>query len=190
MRSIWQSIRTTIVFMVICGLLYPLVLVVVGQVAFPFQANGEMVKGPGGTVVGSRLIAQPITRPGLFQPRPSAVNYAGNGSGGSNLGPTNPALIKEVKGNISAFEKLNPGIPISQIGPSEVESSASGLDPDITVHDAMLQIPGVSKATGLPMSQLKQLVLSHVKGRFLGIWGEPHVNVMDLNLALLKLEGR
>ncbi|QSO48648.1 K(+)-transporting ATPase subunit C [Alicyclobacillus mengziensis] len=190
MRSVWQSIRTTIVFMVVCGLIYPLLMVVIGQIAFPFQANGELVKGPMGTVVGSRLIAQPVTHPGLFQPRPSAVNYAGNGSGGSNLGPTNPALIKEVKGNISTFEKLNPGISVSQIGPSEVESSASGLDPDITVHDALLQIPSISKVSGLSTSELKQLVLSHVKGRFLGIWGEPHINVMDLNLALLKLEGK
>ncbi len=187
MRSVWQSIRTTIVFMVLCGLLYPLFLVLIGQTVFPFQANGELVKGPNGAVVGSRLIAQPVTQPGLFQPRPSAVNYAANGSGGSNLGPTNPALIKEVRGNILAFEKLNPTVSVSQIGPTEVESSASGLDPDITVRDAMLQIPGVAKATGLSTHTLKKLVLGHVRGRFLGIWGEPHVNVMDLNLAVLKL---
>lgn len=190
MRSIWQSIRTTIVFMIVCGLLYPLLMVVIGQVAFPFQANGEMVKGPSGAVVGSRLIAQPITRPGLFQPRPSAVNYAGNGSGGSNLGPTNPALIKEIKGNIASFKRLNPGIPVSQIGPSAIESSASGLDPDITAHDALLQIPAIASVSGISTNQLKKLVMSHVRGRFLGIWGEPHVNVMDLNLDLLKLEGK
>ncbi len=190
MRSIWQSVRTTVVFMVLCGLLYPLFFVGVGQTIFPFQANGELVKGPNGAIVGSRLIAQPITRPGLFQPRPSAVNYAANGSGGSNLGPTNPALIKEVKGNIQAFEKLNPTVPVSKIGPTEVESSASGLDPDITVHDAMLQIPGVAKATGLSESTLRKLVMEHTAGRFLGIWGEPHINVMDLNLAVLKLSSK
>ena len=190
MRSVMISIRTTIVFMVVCGLLYPLLLVLVGQAAFPFQAQGEMLRGTSGRIVGSQLIAQATTSPGLFQPRPSAVNYNGDGSGGSNLGPTNPALIAEIRANLAQVLKQNPGLTASRVTPGMVESSASGLDPTISVTDAMLQVPRIAAATGLSRAQLGNVVLENERGRFLGVFGEPRINVLDVNLFLLQLEHR
>lgn len=188
MLNIWRSIRFLVVSVVLLGLIYPLIMIGIGQLVFPYQANGSMVS-MNGRVVGSTLIAQAMTNPGLFHPRPSAVNYAGNGSGGSNLGPTNPALIKEIKGNIQTVEQQNPGTPVSAIPPDMVESSASGLDPDISIQDAMIQVPRISKATGFSSSDLVSLINKYKQGRFIGIWGAPMVNVMQLNLAIEKRLG-
>lgn len=189
MVNLWRSLRFLVVSVVLLGLIYPLVITGIGQLIFPYQANGSMVK-LGGRVVGSELIAQSITNPGLFHYRPSAVNYAANSSGGSNLGPTNPALIKEIRGNIQTVEQQNPGTPVSSIPPDMVESSASGLDPDISIQDAMIQVPRIAKATGLSQQQLTAMVKQYTQGRTLGIWGSSMVNVMQLNLALQKRLGR
>lgn len=188
MLNVWRSLRFLVVSVVLLGLIYPLIVTGIGQLVFPYQANGSMVSQHG-RVVGSMLIAQAVTKPGLFHPRPSAVNYAANGSGGSNLGPTNPALIKEIKGNLQTVEQQNPGTPVSAIPPSMVESSASGLDPDITVPDAMIQVPRISRATGISQGELVSLVNQYKQGRFIGIWGAPMVNVMQLNLAIEKRLG-
>lgn len=188
MTNLWRSIRFTVVFAVLLGLVYPLVVTGIGNVLFPFQAQGSMVRFQG-QVVGSSLIAQHVTNPGLFWPRPSAVNYAANGSGGSNLGPTNPALVKEVQNNLKA-DGVAPGTPVSMIPPSMVESSGSGLDPDISIQDAMLQIPRIAQATGLSQADLKALVLQYEQGPVFGLWGTHMVNVMNLNLALEKRLGR
>lgn len=187
MTNLWRSIRFTIVFAILLGLVYPLAVTGIGNLLFPYQAQGSMVQVHG-RVVGSELIAQPVTSPGLFQPRPSAVNYAANGSGGSNLGPTNPALIKEVQGNIQAAG-IPAGTAASAIPPDMVESSASGLDPNISIQDALLQIPRIAQATGLSEVSLRDLVTQHQTGPFLGLWGTAMVNVMDLNLALEKQLG-
>lgn len=183
MVNLWRSLRFLVVSVVLLGLIYPLVVTGLGQVIFPHQANGSMVK-LNGRVVGSSLIAQSVTSPGLFHPRPSAVNYAASGSGGSNFGPTNPALIKEVKGNIQTVEQQNPGTPVSMIPPDMVESSASGLDPDISIQDALIQVPRIAKATGLTEAYLKKLITTDTHHRFLGIWGNAMVDVMQLNLAI------
>ncbi|MBE3556674.1 MAG: potassium-transporting ATPase subunit KdpC [Firmicutes bacterium] len=188
MVTLWRSIRFTIVSAILLGLIYPLAVTGVGNVLFPFQAKGSMVQF-NGRIVGSELIAQPVTDPGLFWPRPSAVNYAANGSGGSNLGPTNPELVKEVRDNVKSAG-ISGTVPAASIPPDMVETSASGLDPDISVENAMLQIPRISKATGLSESTLKSLIIQHQKGPFLGLWGAPMVNVLDLNLALEKQLGR
>ncbi len=190
MRSVIISIRTTLVFMVLCGLLYPLFMVAVGRIAFPFQAQGEMLRQTSGQIVGSQLIAQAVTAPGLFHPRPSAVDYNGDGSGGSNLGPTNPALIAEIRKNLAQVLKDNPGLTASRVTPGMVESSASGLDPTISVTDATLQIPRIAAATGLSRAQLQNVVLENERGRFLGIFGEPRINVLDVNLFLLQIQRR
>lgn len=189
MVNLLRSLRFLVVSVVLLGLIYPLVITGIGQLVFPYQANGSMVK-VNGTVVGSELIAQSVTNPGLFHYRPSAVNYAANDSGGSNLGPTNPALIKEIQTNIQVVEQQNPGTPVSSIPPDMVESSASGLDPDISIQDAMIQIPRISQATGLSQQELTSLVNQSKQGRVLGIWGVPMVNVMKLNLAIEKRLGR
>ncbi len=189
MVNVWRSIRFTIVFAIILGLIYPLLVTGIGNVLFPYQAKGSIVSW-NGRPVGSMLIAQAVTSPGLFHPRPSAVNYAANGSGGSNLGPTNPALAMEVKQNLQTVERQNPGIKVSQIPPSMVESSASGLDPDISVQDALLQVPRISRVTGISQSSLQQMIQSDEVPPVLGIWGEHMVNVMQLNLAILHRMGR
>lgn len=183
MVNFWRSLRFTIVFAILLGLIYPLTVTLVGQLLFPWQANGSLLKWQG-RVVGSHLIAQSVTNLGLFQPRPSFVNYNADNSGASNYGPTNPALLMEIKKNMQQVEKNNPGVRAQQIPTSMVESSASGLDPDITVQDAKLQIPRISKTTGLSEDWLTKLVISHTVGRTFGIWGEPMLNVMTLNLAI------
>lgn len=183
MLNLWRSIRFTLVFAVILGLLYPLLILGVGKLLFPFQADGSM-EVLHGQVIGSKLIAQQVTDPGLFQPRPSAVNYAGNDSGASNLGPTNPALIAEVRANLQHVLQNNPGVSAAAVPSSMVQSSASGLDPDISITDALLQVPRIAKARRLSAAYLRQVILSKETGRFLGIWGEPMVNVMQLNLVL------
>lgn len=189
MINLWRSLRFTVVFAVLLGLVYPLFVMGIGNVLFPFQAQGSMVK-VNGTVVGSELIAQATTAPGLFHPRPSAVHYAGNNSGGSNLGPTNPALITEVKGNLQQVLSQNPGVTTSQVPPDMVESSASGLDPNISIADAELQIPRIAKATGLSNGQLQNMITENETGRLFGIWGVSMVNVMQLNEMILQFQGK
>ena len=184
MVNVWRSFRFTIVFAILLGLVYPLVVTVIGNILFPFQAQGSMIAWQGHPV-GSVLIAQNVTNPGLFHPRPSAVNYAANASGGSNFGPTSPALLAEVKHNLRMVEQQNPSINVSQIPPDMVESSASGLDPDISVQDALVQVPRIALASGLSQNVLKKLISQYEQQPVLGIWGEPMVNVMQLNMAIL-----
>jgi K+-transporting ATPase ATPase C chain len=135
------------------------------------------------------LIGQQFSSANFFVGRPSATSPAYNAasSSASNFGPTNPALLKEIRTNLAAILKANPGVKASQVPPSLVESSASGLDPDISPAAAYLQVPRVAKANHLPANTVRNLVASHVVGRFLGIYGAPHVNVLELNLALLML---
>ena len=189
MVNFWRAFRFTIVFAILLGLIYPLFITGVGNLLFPFQAKGSIVDSHGHPV-GSVLIAQNVTNPGLFHPRPSAVNYAANASGGSNLGPTNPALVAEVKKNLQTVEQQNPGTPVFAIPSSMVESSASGLDPDISIKDALIQVPRISKATGISKAALTSLINQYQQGPLLGIWGTHMVNVMQLNLAIEKHLGR
>jgi len=139
--------------------------------------------------VGSRLIGQQFTSAGFFTGRPSATSPAYNAasSSASNFGPTNPALLKEIETNLAAVLKANPGVKASQVPAGLVESSASGLDPSISPADAALQVPRVAKADHLSQATVRKLVSENTDGRFLGIYGYPHVNVLGVNLALLKL---
>ena len=188
MPNLWRAIRFTLFSVLLLGLIYPLAVAGIANVAFPFQANGSMVKLHG-QIVGSRLIAQKVTDAKLFWPRPSATGYVGTTSGGSNYGPTSPALIKEIKKNIQS-DGAPKGTPAALIPPDMVESSASGLDPDISIQNALLQVPRVSQATGLPASTLRALITRTETGRFVALWGEPMVNVLSLNLALLHELGQ
>jgi K+-transporting ATPase ATPase C chain len=186
MINLLRGLRVTAVLAVLCGLVYPLVVLGIGNLLFPFQAAGSMVTRHG-QVVGSLLIAQPVTTAALFQPRPSAVHYNASLSGATNFGPTNPALVSEVRQNLRRVERENPGTPVSAIPPSMVESSGSGLDPDITVADALIQVPRVARATGIAPSTLDRLIRQDTIGRALGMWGDPMVDVLTLNLQVLKL---
>jgi len=188
LKVIWSALRLVVLSVVVLGLGYNLLMVGIGQAVFSGQANGSMVKYHG-HVVGSRLIGQQFTSARFFEGRPSATSppYNASSSTASNYGPTNPALLKEIRTNLAAVLKENPGVKASQVPPDLVESSASGLDPDISPAAAYLQVPRVAKVNHLPVSTVRNLVAQHVTGRFLGIYGAPHVNVLELNLALVKI---
>jgi K+-transporting ATPase ATPase C chain len=170
---------------VLTGLVYPLFVTGVAQVAWPGKANGSVVKVDGKDF-GSALIGQPFSAPGYFWSRPSAtspVPYDALASSGSNLGPTNPALADAVRGRIAALRAADPSLT-GPIPTDLVTTSGSGLDPDISVAAALAQVRRVAKARGLAESDVRQLVRAHSVGRTLGLLGEPRVNVLLLNLAL------
>jgi K+-transporting ATPase ATPase C chain len=173
------------VLSLLCGLLYPAAVSVVGRAAFAQQADGSLIAA-GGKTVGSTLIGQPFSTPGYFWSRPSATTPMPDnaaGSGGSNLGPTNPAQIDAVKARVAALRQADPGnqapIPVDL-----VTASASGLDPDISVAAAEYQAERIARARKLPLQQVRALIDRYRQDPALGFLGEPHVNVLALNLAL------
>jgi potassium-transporting ATPase KdpC subunit len=172
----------TLVTTVIFGLIYPLVVTGMSQWLFPAQANGSLIV-KNGQVVGSRLIGQSFSGAKYFHSRPSA---AGNGydptaSGGSNLGPTNQALVTRVQQDVAQWQQQNPGVPV----PADlVTASGSGLDPDISPASAEFQVAQVAKARGIGADDVRRIIAKHTLGRQWGIFGEPRVNVLELNLDL------
>jgi K+-transporting ATPase ATPase C chain len=167
------------------GIAYPLAVLAVAELAFPDQAHGSLVRGPDGTVTGSAVIGQDFSAPRSFQGRPSATAgnpYNSSASGGSNLGPTNPALREQVAARVQFWRDLGVQGPI----PSDlVTASASGLDPDITLEAALLQVPVIAKARNLSEGNLRDLVLSRAEDTF--PFSPPRVNVLTLNMALDRL---
>jgi potassium-transporting ATPase KdpC subunit len=182
--SIWMTLATT----VLLGIVYPLVVTGLAQVLYPRRANGELIESRG-KLVGSRLIGQPFTSPGYFHSRPSAAGPAGydpTQSGGSNLAPTNKALLERVSASVKALHAENPNAPI----PIDlVTASASGLDPDISPAAAEFQIPRVAKERKMNQDDLRALVQQHTEQRQFGFLGEPRVNVLGLNLELDQIHG-
>jgi K+-transporting ATPase ATPase C chain len=194
LRELRPAIVLVIILTVITGLIYPLVMTGIAGVLFPNQAQGSLVTVDG-KVVGSSLIGQEFTSDKYFHGRPSATTapdpndssktvaapYNAANSGGSNLGPTNKALIDRVKADVDKLKQENPSAPV----PIDlVTTTGSGLDPDITPEGALFQVPRVAKARNIPEDRLRQLVNEHVEGRLLGLFGEPRVNVLALNMAL------
>jgi K+-transporting ATPase ATPase C chain len=158
-----------------------------GQVLFPNQANGSLVRDSSGNVIGSALLAQGFTQPQYFHPRPSAAGtdgYDPTSSGASNLGPTSQKLIDSVRDRADAYRSENGLAADAQVPVDAVTASASGLDPDISPANALLQVGRVASARGLSADQVRNLVNQYTEGRTLFILGEPRVNVLKLNLAL------
>lgn len=191
-RDLAASIKLFLALAVLFGGLYSLAVLGIAQGLFPQRANGSLVTAEG-RVAGSRLIGQSWTGPGWFHGRPSATTgadgrpdpYNAADSGGSNLGPTNPALLQQVRAALAR----EPGVPPSRVPASLVESSASGLDPDITPAGARVQIPRIAAARHLPAVSLEALVRRRTHARWLGLFGHAYVNVLDLNLALARAAG-
>jgi potassium-transporting ATPase KdpC subunit len=200
----WNEIRPAIILLValtlITGLLYPLAMTGLAQVLFPSQANGSMIVSDG-KVIGSALIGQQFSDDKYFHGRPSATNmpdpkdatktvdapYNAANSGGSNLGPTNKALIDRVKGDVDKLKAENASLPV----PIDlVTTTAGGLDPHISPAAALFQIPRVAKARNMPEDRVRQLVNEYIEGRTFGLLGEPRVNVLALNLALDRSAAR
>jgi K+-transporting ATPase ATPase C chain len=180
-----QSIRALIVFSVITGIAYPLVVTGIAQVAFKDEASGSLIEKDG-RVLGSRLIGQPFSDPKYFWSRPSATSpqpYNGASSSGSNQGPTNPALKEAVEGRIKALREAG-GDPQKPVPANLVTASASGLDPHISPAAAEYQVERIAKARKVDAAKVSRLVAEHTEGRQLGFLGEPRVNVLTLNLAL------
>ncbi len=183
MKNLLTAILMTIVTTLLFGLIYPLAVTGIAQLAFNDKANGQLIKRPDGTIIGSKIIGQQFSGPGYFHPRPSAAGagYDAGASSGSNLGPTNQKLIDRVRADVATLQAENPGKPV----PIDlVTTSASGLDPHVSPAGADFQIPRVARERDMSESEVRSLVEKHTEERTFGILGEPTVNVLLLNLEL------
>lgn len=193
-----NALLVSIAMFAICGFAYPMIMTGISQIIFPHQANGSLIK-ENGEVVGSSLVGQDFTDERLFHCRPSAYNYntyteedkengdyGGVSSGSNNYAPSNPDLEKRINEDIEKFLQENPTIEKEDIPSDIITASGSGLDPHISVEAANVQIDRVSENTGLTKKQLKKMIEENTEGKFLGIFGEEKVNVLELNLSLAK----
>lgn len=182
-KNLITAVLITIALTVLVGVIYPLVITGLARMVSKDKADGQLIRRNGVTM-GSRILAQPFSSPQYFHPRPSAAGTNGwdaTNSGGSNYGPTNQKLIDRVKGDVAMLQQENPGKPIPV---DLVTTSGSGLDPHITPAGADFQIPRVARARSISQTDLARLVAEHTEGRQFGFFGEPRINVLELNLAL------
>jgi potassium-transporting ATPase KdpC subunit len=188
LRLVRPALCLLVLMTCLLGIVYPLLITGAARLAFPQQAAGSLLYQDG-KVIGSSLIGQHFSDPKYFWARPSATTpqpYNGLASTGSNLGPLNPALLEQVRGNVKALRAADPAAT-APIPVDLVTASASGLDPDISTAGARYQIARVARARGLAPARLENLVAAHERGKLLGLVGEPRINVLELNLALDQL---
>jgi K+-transporting ATPase ATPase C chain len=185
------ALRATLVTLVLTGLVYPLAVTGVAQVIFPGKANGSLVRDQKGAVVGSELIGQTFVTPGYLQGRPSAAGngYDATASSGSNLGPTSKKLRDRVAADVARLQKENPEAP-APVPNDLVTASASGLDPEISPDAALWQVPRIARFRQVAPARIAEAIQTHVDGRDLGVFGEPRVNVLAVNLALDQQFGK
>ena len=198
LRIMLPALRASLVAWVLCGIAYPLAVTGLGQWLLPLQANGSLEKAADGTILGSRLIGQEWNGPEWFHGRPSAIvgvdpndptktvstPYNAANSGGSNLGATSKILAKRLHTDRQTLEALQPELAGRVLPADMLTTSASGLDPDISPANAALQVARIARVRGAPVAEINRLLEQHLTGRSLGIFGEPRVNVLGLNLAL------
>lgn len=202
MKQLRPAILLTVFFVVLTGLAFPVVVWAVGRVAFPTQASGSLIKDAKGNVIGSSLLGQTFTKPEYFHPRPSAAGagYDAANSSGTNLGPTSDKLVNGIKddpatkdvdetypgfGDLAKAYREENGLAADAVIPADAATrSASGLDPDISPANAELQVARVAKARNLTVDKVRRVLAENTLGRSLGLFGEPRVNVLQLNLAL------
>ena len=186
-RYILVSIRMALFTLVVLGLAYPLAMTGIAQVLMPAQSNGSLVKSADGTVIGSSLIGQNFTDAKYFHGRPSAAGadgYDASASGASNLAPTSKALVDSVTSRVASAVAEDPGLVAGKVPIDMVTASASGLDPDISIANALAQVARVAAARGMSADAVRNVVDAHITPRTLGFLGEPRVNVLELTLAL------
>ena len=203
-----QPMGITLALILICGLIFPLVMTGISQLTMPHRANGSIIE-VNGEKVGSELVGQSFTEDYFVWGRPSAVDYntyyedengnkvnangdpfTGPASGSQNLGPTNEDLENRVKNDLEKFLEKNPGVKKEDIPTDLLTASGSGLDPHISVKSAMIQLPRVSKASGIAIDELEAIVKENTAGKFLGIFGEEHVSVLGVNLDIAERMGK
>ncbi|MFC3798670.1 potassium-transporting ATPase subunit KdpC [Cohnella sp. GCM10012308] len=187
---LWIAVRISLLFIILCGIVYPLVSTGLAQLLFPRQANGSLLKDKGGNVVGSELIGQSFTDPSFFQGRVSSIDYKAEASGSNNYGPSNPDLLARTKETIAKWQQDNPDVPVDRLPIALITNSGSGLDPHITPQSALVQIPRIAKLTGMSAAELTSLVDAYTEDRDLGVFGDKRVNVLKLNLALKEKLGK
>ncbi len=181
------ALRMSLAFILLCGIIYPLACTGLAQLLMPRNANGSLIENDAGQVVGSELIGQPFADPKFFQGRVSSIEYNAAASGSNNYAPSNPALLDRLRASIEQWKTDNPEVPISKLPIALITNSGSGLDPHITPESAEVQVPRISKLTGVAPDVLRKLIEKHTDGRDLGVFGELRVNVLLLNLDLHSL---
>ncbi|MEB6549688.1 potassium-transporting ATPase subunit KdpC [Heyndrickxia sporothermodurans] len=183
----FKNIRISLALLLICGLAYPLAMTGISQVIMPAKADGSLITDEDGNIVGSELIGQMFTDPSYFSGRVSSIEYNAAGSGSGNYAPSNEDMIERTKKDIDAFLKNNPDVKKEDIPADLLTNSGSGLDPHISPMAAEIQVPRVANERGLSEDKIMNLIEEYTEGRQFGFFGEPRVNVLQLNIALDQL---
>ncbi|AXN41460.1 potassium-transporting ATPase subunit KdpC [Peribacillus butanolivorans] len=183
-----KNIRTVFVLLFICGIAYPLLMTMLAQVIMPVKAEGSLIKNESGEIIGSEMIGQSFKDPGYFHGRISSINYDAAVSGAPNYSPSNKEMIERTLNDIEEFLNENPTVDKADVPSDLMTNSASGLDPNVSPQGAIVQVPRIANERGLSEKSLYNLVDEYTESRSFGLFGEPRINVLKLNIALDELE--